>query len=68
MLVATLLFIGALEAGGRWFGCVISVGTVDALYVCSVVGFDVHHFTAIVLVLGAAWVLIRGFKRDLHGG
>jgi hypothetical protein len=63
ILLAVLLLIGAWEAGRLWLGCVTSVATLDSLYVCTVVAFDIHHFDALLLLLGAAWLLITGVVR-----
>lgn len=63
VLLAALLLIGAWEAGRFWLECITSLATMDALYMCTVVAFDIHHLNAIVLFLAAAWLLITGTVR-----
>jgi hypothetical protein len=62
-VIAILLLVGAYEAGRLWLGCVTSLGSLDGLYGCSVRDFDIHHFNTVLLLLGAAWVLITGIRR-----
>ena len=62
ILVVVLLLIGAYEASRSWLDC-LRVGSLDALYGCTVVNFDIHHLNVLFLLLGAAWLLITGVMR-----
>jgi hypothetical protein len=64
MLIAALLLVGAYEAGHLWLGCIKDVGTMDAAYACSVTGFDIHHFDALLLLAGAVAVLLAGGRHS----